>query len=82
MAVITRKFDPNKVFTLSTLAREVGVGISAATRWWGRNKHRDDVPQPLFTLDISGKSLNVWDDKHLPELVGAYRAGRASRGLE
>lgn len=82
MPEITVTFDPEKVATLASLSREVGVSSSAAQRWWGRNEGKPGVPDPLFVLKMGTRALYVWDSGDLPALTAAYRAGRATRGLE
>ena len=82
MPVITRTFDPERLVTLASLAREIGVTDGAAQRWWHRNAGKPGVPDPLFVLKLGTRSLYVWRDSDIEPLVNAYRAGRAARGLE
>ena len=67
-------FDPDNIYTIPYIAKQVGVTITSVISFMRR---RPELPEPLFTLDLrNGKTLPIWSAEDGENIVRIYKEFR------
>ena len=73
-----RNFDTDHLVFMPEIARQVGVTMANAHKWWRR--HATEVPEPILSVRLPhGAILTGWDEADAELFAKIYSDSKAAR---